>query len=144
MITYIQVILKDHKFYIPNLEEEIFEKRNVYDRLLMNNFTDIMGQSALTWLLPIASKMEGEGFFFPKIDANVNLDDLKIPPRSSTIGTVEEIDHEENEMDLEHYFDNSVFKLKGFTLVIKGKQNRVPTDGPDVPDEYRPSRLDTQ
>lgn len=80
--------------------------------------------------------MIGQGFHFPKIP------DIpaKLPveqDRSSTIGTVQELKPEETEQDLENYFDNAVFKFKGMKMIVKGKIDQIPADGPDVPDAFQ-------
>ena len=86
--------------------------------------------------------MEGQGFHFPKIP-DVNPADIKPIIRDSNIGTVQEIETEENESDLENYFDNAVFKYKGKELTIQGKKELIPLEGPDVPEQYQPTRFDS-
>ena len=104
--------------------------RNIYDRLWVNNFWDVFGDSFWKWLLPIGSRMEGDGFYYPRIP-DFEMSDLRHTIESKNVEQTFEM-HDGRE-SADRYAKNALFKLKGSLIVADSNLFVIPENQTDVP-----------
>jgi hypothetical protein len=109
-------------------QEFVEDVRNVYDRLWLNNFCDVLGDSLWMWLLPIKHEMQGNGFYYPRIP-DFDMGDLKNISDTKSIEQTFEIN--ESRESIHRYAKFALHKYKGQKLIAEDKIIEIPKELPD-------------
>lgn len=106
--------------------------RNMYDRLWLSNFWDVMGDSFWKWPLPIFHDMQGSGMFYPRLP-DFDMNDLHHASDSRNIEQTMEMS--ESRDSVIQYARSSLFKYKNKFLSFEDKIYEVPENHPNMPNE---------
>jgi len=111
-------------------QEHIEEIRNPYDRLWINNFWDVFGDTFLIWLLPIKHEMDGMGLYYPQVP-NFEMNDLNSIAENKQVEQTFEIN--ETRESVFHYAKAALFKYKGHHMLIEEKSYVIPENHSKIP-----------
>lgn len=104
--------------------------RNEFDRLWVNNFSDVMGTSYWLWPLPIKHEMDGRGLYYPHIP-EFDMADLHSIAKNKNVEQTFEIN--ESRESVHRYVSTAMHKYKHKKLVADDKIMEIPEDHPDMP-----------
>jgi hypothetical protein len=114
----------------PEKYVDIMFTNNIYDRLWVSNYCDVMGDNFLLWPLPIFHSMKGNGLFYPKLP-DFDMNDLHHVADSMHVEHTMEMS-ESRESALV-YARSSLFKYKNQLMNFDDKVFEIPEDHPDMP-----------
>lgn len=111
-------------------DDQIEVSRNIYDRLWLNNFTDVFGTNIWTWPIPVKHEMEGAGFYYPKIP-EFEMSDLQSIVESKHVEQTFEM-HEGKESAV-RYAKTALIKYKGQSFLVEDQIHTISEDDPNIP-----------
>lgn len=109
-----------------------FMYTNEFNRLWMNNLSDVLGDQMLLWLLPIKHNMDGDGLYYPVIP-NVQMSDLTHTIDHHNTSVEQTFEMTESKESIRSYAKHAIYKQKDKMFLIGGNYFQVDESHPEFP-----------